>query len=55
MAIGPAVGRLVEPDQRQAQLIAEHILINGIEDREGDARQILGRGNTIEQHGLVAG
>ena len=51
--IGPAVGRLVEPDALKAQLLAVAVTIERIQDGEGDAGEILGGGYGVQNHGLV--
>lgn len=53
--ISPAVGCFVDADALQAKLVAERGLIDGVENGEGDASEVLSRRHGIEDNSLVPG
>lgn len=53
--VGPAVGRFVKTNLFELQVIAVSVAIDGVEALEGDASQVLGGRDAVENNRLVLG
>ena len=53
--IGPAVGRFIETDALQLQVVAVGVAVDGVQAVKSDTGQILCRRHAVEENRLVAG